>query len=1173
MKLAKPNLPTIVQVVGYYPPHLGGSEVVAQKISEILASLNYPVKVLTSSIGQDPKQSGKEKIGSLQIFRLKAFEIAHTPIAPGLLWQLLRLPKRSIIHLHLAQAFYPELVWLTSKLRGIPYVVHFHLDLMPSGSLGKLFLVYKKFVLSKVIKDAAKVIVFSKQQRAFVIEKYQLVPEQVQVIPNGVSEDYLNLYRPRKKLHNKIRLLFVGRLSFQKRVDRLIRALDELKYPYQLDIVGDGEERQGLEALVRYLQLKHVKFHGSKHGKALKRFYKRADVFILPSDSEGMPITLLESMATGLPIIGSEVPGITEHLKDIGTTVPNPSPQNFTVAINDFIENYKERSLEPLSRASHEFAKQLSWPNQVNKLKAMYQRLQAKPDPIPDKNKSTKQLVKLGFYVGLLAWWVIYILARSSSSLSAVVVNSLGFSFLMIVPGFLTLIGLRIKSLPAWGKLVLTVGLSLLELMLVGLIGNTVLQWFGVLRPLQTNYLIDEISLLLAVLAIFSWRRLSIDIKAAGSKLKKLFGDRLNLILVLTPLSFVALAVMGATALNNGVGEPWTFIMIWAIAGYSTALVYLSKRLNDSVICWGMFLSALSLLLMTSLRSWYISGHDIQQEFKVFELAKNNGVWQIQKFRDPYNACLSITLLPTMLFNLLKSSDTYIFKLYYQIIFALCPIVIYLFMRRWVSRALAFVSVIYFIAFPTFFTDMPSLNRQELGFLFFSLLLYIVFSSGIKKSLQKGLFLALAVGLVLSHYSTTYSAIAIFGVALIARPVILFIVRRLKRWRPFKNTSLPLLVKKADRDQPQLSVSLVAGIVFLSFSWTTLTNTGNGALQVAKSTFAAVTKQFSVLESRSTDTGYSLISLGNKSNADEVKNFKSKVVQPARAKQPNDFYPQSAPELSNITPLANSTLGLTILGRGLQNIGLNVQAFNGAFRQATAKLLQIFVLIGLAYVIFRKQRDKLLNAEFFALAVASIIFVFLQVILPVVSIDYGILRAFQQTLMILSIFIVIGSLLISRLIPGKLFSRSLPVIIAMIFFLSTTGFFTQLVGGYTGQLNFNNSGLDYELYYTHKTELLGYQWLKTNGGLNTPDRIQSFIQADHYNLIKFPDIVGYDNSNDIYPGLIRKDSYVFMGYTNVHDDKASLLYNGDIIQYQYPMQILNQNKNLLYSNGDVNIYK
>ena len=138
----------IIQITPGYPPRLGGAENVAKEISERLASKSHPVKVFTSDIGCE---KGKLKsIKNLKISYLRSWEFAHTFIIPSLFFELLKVPQNSIIHLHTSgEAFVPEIIYLISKIRKIPYIAHFHADAEPSGTLGFLVPLYKLFFLKK----------------------------------------------------------------------------------------------------------------------------------------------------------------------------------------------------------------------------------------------------------------------------------------------------------------------------------------------------------------------------------------------------------------------------------------------------------------------------------------------------------------------------------------------------------------------------------------------------------------------------------------------------------------------------------------------------------------------------------------------------------------------------------------------------------------------------------------------------------------------------------------------------------------------------------------------------------------------------------------------------------------------------------------------------------------
>ncbi len=364
--------PCIIQIASYYPPHLGGLERVAQEISGQLAEDGHSVTVLTSNLGGKnlPRLETKS---NLVINRLWSFEFAHVAFIPGMLWQLLRVQKPAILHLHLAQAYVPERVWLVAKLKRIPYVVHFHGDIGKSGRLGFIFLLWKFIIQRMVINGAAMVITLSPNQSKLIQERYHKPASQISFISNGVGEQFLEIGKEKRIFHKPLRLLFVGRLSVQKRSERLIEALSLVKSDVALDIVGDGEDRAKLESLVAKLGLSNIRFCGRLDGEKLLDAYRNADVFILPSDWEGMPLVILEAMATGLPIIGSDVLGISELIEGVGILVKDPSPNNFAKAIDELARNPDR--LKQLSLASFEKAQQYSWKKIIKKLEAVYKEI------------------------------------------------------------------------------------------------------------------------------------------------------------------------------------------------------------------------------------------------------------------------------------------------------------------------------------------------------------------------------------------------------------------------------------------------------------------------------------------------------------------------------------------------------------------------------------------------------------------------------------------------------------------------------------------------------------------------------------------------------------------------------------------------------------------------------
>ncbi|WP_349294638.1 glycosyltransferase family 4 protein (plasmid) [Thioclava sp. 'Guangxiensis'] len=123
-------------------------------------------------------------------------------------------------------------------------------------------------------------------------------------------------------------ILFVGRLAAIKGVPLLVEAFARLadSHPQaRLSVIGDGPERAYCEALARDLGVgARVIFHGYQSAKAVARHMRQADLLVLASFAEGVPVTLMEAMGSGLPVIASRVAGVGELVEDgvSGFTIP-----------------------------------------------------------------------------------------------------------------------------------------------------------------------------------------------------------------------------------------------------------------------------------------------------------------------------------------------------------------------------------------------------------------------------------------------------------------------------------------------------------------------------------------------------------------------------------------------------------------------------------------------------------------------------------------------------------------------------------------------------------------------------------------------------------------------------------------------------------------------------------
>ncbi|MFZ0832475.1 MAG: glycosyltransferase family 4 protein [Mycobacterium sp.] len=356
-----------MHVVPYYPPHIGGMEAVAQSIAQHLAR-DRRVEVFTSTAAEvNPPRS--ERIGNLRVRRFPTMEFAHIPFMPTLPVHIARLSRRAVVHVHIAVAYAPEVVWLMSKLLRRQYVVHFHLDVDPSGRFGRLFLLYKRFVLGAVLRSAARVIAVSADQPEFLVRTHGVRADRIELIPNGVGTQFFLGAREHPSPGRPFRLLFVGRLAPQKNVSLLLRALAAMTEPVEVRIVGDGEERRALERMISELCLGNTRIVGAKVGQDLVDEYRWADAFVLTSVKESTGLVLLEAFAAGLPVVATNVVGVRDTVADDGLLV-DPDP----AALADALDRLAgDRNLwQDLATRSATRAGQDSWESSFERIERIY---------------------------------------------------------------------------------------------------------------------------------------------------------------------------------------------------------------------------------------------------------------------------------------------------------------------------------------------------------------------------------------------------------------------------------------------------------------------------------------------------------------------------------------------------------------------------------------------------------------------------------------------------------------------------------------------------------------------------------------------------------------------------------------------------------------------------------
>jgi L-malate glycosyltransferase len=326
-----------VCLLGQYPPYIGGVSSHTYLLSRELVKKGDEVYVLTYP-HPDVKDIDEVKV-----------ETAFAPNIKGLrglfffissFFKLIGMVRRfniELIHAHFLLP--PGLIGVcVGSLLGKKTAVTAHgSDIMIQAKkpvLGNLI----KFVLKK----ADYVMVVNQTLKEKVLE-LDINPDKVYITPNAVDVEKFNSQKKKLPLdvkigHEKPLILFVGNLVFQKGVKYLLEAKKLMKTDAKLLIVGDGPLRPELEMKVQKDHISDVVFAGAR--RDVDQIMPSADVFVLPSISEGFPITILEAMASGLPVVATNAGGISEVMnKDVGIMVNSSSSTELATALDKILEN------------------------------------------------------------------------------------------------------------------------------------------------------------------------------------------------------------------------------------------------------------------------------------------------------------------------------------------------------------------------------------------------------------------------------------------------------------------------------------------------------------------------------------------------------------------------------------------------------------------------------------------------------------------------------------------------------------------------------------------------------------------------------------------------------------------------------------------------------------------
>ncbi len=362
----------------FIPSRNGGVEVVVTNLAPELLKLGDEVTCYNRT-DEDAKAQGKKNLpreyrGVKMIWTPTIRKKGLAAMSSSLIATVMAAFGRyDLIHYHTEG---PCALCCLPRLMGKKIVVTVHgLDHMRQ-KWGRLASAYILRGERAAVKNASAIIVLSKDVQRYFLKKYG---RETILIPNGIEPAEV---RPadeitkRFGLYSRDYILFLGRLVPEKGIHYLIEACKALKTDKKLVIVGGTSDTD--DYVRRLYEMADndpsIIFTGFQQGEIQAELYSNAYCYVLPSDLEGMPLTLLEAMSYGCCCLTSDISECVDVTGDGGLSFPKGNVKALRERLQELCDHpevaqsYRQKALEVISQ-------KYTWPDIARKTQALYKKV------------------------------------------------------------------------------------------------------------------------------------------------------------------------------------------------------------------------------------------------------------------------------------------------------------------------------------------------------------------------------------------------------------------------------------------------------------------------------------------------------------------------------------------------------------------------------------------------------------------------------------------------------------------------------------------------------------------------------------------------------------------------------------------------------------------------------
>ncbi|MFC5061723.1 hypothetical protein [Actinomycetospora atypica] len=706
-------------------------------------------------------------------------------------------------------------------------------------------------------------------------------------------------------------------------------------------------------------------------------------------------------------------------------------------------------------------------------------------------------------------------------------------ALVLTLPGVLLVRALR---LPAPLTLPLSVPGSLLVLLTSGLAVNTVGPPLGIEAPLRPVPVLVALELVgVALLAIVATRTPAVDPHYGWTRLLGRWD-------LLAPAVVPLVALLGALRLNAAdSGSPTSGVVAagtvvtgsLAVVGAVLVLAALvggivgARRADDVLLGATLYAAGLAVLWSFSLRAESIYGYDVMTEFRKMIETIDAGWWNAFRPGDAYGAMLSVTVLPAQLNALSGVSAEILVKVVFPAVFATTPVIVYALCRRFLRPRWAFLGAALLVVQPNFGQQMPGLAKQEIGFALFAALLLVLVSRVASRVSQAVFVVLLALGVVVTHYSSTYFGIVILGGGLVITAVAAVFTHR---WRQVVMVGLA-------------TFTLVVGAGL----WNTTVTHSSSNLSDAALGFEV--SGFDLLPNRAIGddllTGYIKGNTTPQISAAQYEQLVTGIYGTDRR------YILPVPDaaaypITDVGTAAPVSIGQLLVGFGLQQIA--------------------YLMAGVAaLVLVLRRRSSPTERLVGSMILGSVVALAMLRLSGTLAAAYNQDRALLQALMVLVVGVGWSAQRLSSWRP-RVTTVGAVVMVGALFALNSS-----LLGSFSGagRINLAGGGEDFQRFYTYRAEVTAARWL----GDQAASRRQ-VVYADRYGTLRF--LLGTGRQVGVFPELvpkvIDKSAWIYATSANTREGEVRSQTAGQMASYGFPSAFLDRHFDVVYTNGTSTVY-